>query len=113
MIINGKEYRNVPITFNVFCKLEEMGVSVTNIENQLFTAARAYAGICMKKPAAYVGNEIEQHVINGGKITDIVNVFSQELEKSDFFQAMARQTAEEAEETPETLLLEEVKTAEA
>lgn len=97
MIINGKEYKNIPITFNTFCKLEEMGVDIANIDSKLFTSARAYASLCMKKPAAYVGEEVEQHIINGGKINDIVEVFAKELEKSDFFQAMAKQTATETE----------------
>lgn len=101
MIINGKEYKNVPITFNTFCKLEDMGVDVANIDSKLFTSARAYAGLCMKKPAAYVGNEIEQHIINGGTINEIIEVFAKELEKSDFFQAMAKQTATETEATAE------------
>lgn len=101
MIINGKEYKNVPITFNTFCKLEEMGVDIKSIESKMFMSARAYAVLCMKKPAAIAGEEIEKHVINGGSINDIVEPFVKELEKSDFFQALAKQTAEATEEEAE------------
>ena len=101
MIINGKEYKNVPITFNVFCKLEEMGVNLHNIEDKLFSSAIAYAVLCMKKPAALAGEEIEKHIINGGSINDIIEVFAKELEKSGFFQAMAKQATEENSEAAE------------
>lgn len=101
MIINGKEYKNVPITFNTFCKLEEMGVDLKSIETKLFSSARAYAQLCMKKSAGAAGEEIEKHILNGGSINEIIEVFAKELEASDFFRALANQAAtgnEEAEE---------------
>jgi hypothetical protein len=101
MIINGKEYKNVPITFNTFCKLEEMGVDLKSIENKLFSSARAYAVLCMKKPMAIAGEEIEKHIINGGSINDIIEPFAKELEHSDFFQAMAKQATETSNEAAE------------
>lgn len=101
MIINGKEYKNVPIDFNAFCKLEEMGVDIRNIESKMFSSARAYAMLCMKKSALVAGQEIEQHVISGGSINEIIETFAKELEKSGFFQALAKQMAESATEETE------------
>ena len=97
MTINGKTYKNEPITFNTVCKLEEMGVSVTDMENHMMSAARAYAAICMRKPLPVAGREIEEHVLNGGALTDIITAFAEEVEKSGFFQKLA-----EASQTPET-----------
>ena len=95
MIINGKEYRNIPLDFNAVCKLEEMGVDITNVDEKVMTTARAYVALCMHKPVSIAGQEIEQHVMNGGTLNEIYDAFSAEVEKSGFFQALQKQ-AEEA-----------------
>lgn len=101
MKINGVEYKNVPITFNVLCQLESLGVSITDMESHLMSAARAYASICMKKSVDAVGEIIEQHVINGGSVKDIIAPFAEEVEKSDFFQKMLARAKDQQEEQTE------------
>lgn len=85
MKINGVEYKPVPVTFNLICELEDMGVSIANMESHILSTARAYAAVCMGKTLDEAGKIIEEHVINGGEIADIVNVLGDEVQKSGFF----------------------------
>lgn len=96
MIINNVEYKNVPMTFNAVCKLEEMGVSISDLENHVMSAARAYAALCMHKGLQTAGAEIEMHIMNGGTFADIMNPFAEEIEKSGFFQKLSETAAENA-----------------
>lgn len=98
MIINGVEYKNVPITFNTICQLEERGVNVSDMGAHMMSAVRAYAAICMRKSESDAGKEIEAHIVNGGELNDIIEPFSKEVEKSDFFQKLA---AKARTETPD------------
>lgn len=95
MKINGVEYRNVPLDFNAVCKLEDMGVDITSVDEKVMTTARAYAALCMRKPMGAAGEEIEKHVMNGGSLNEIYEAFAAEVEKSGFFRALQKQ-AEEA-----------------
>lgn len=101
MKINGNEYRNVPIDFNAVCKLEDMGVDISNIDGKIMTVARAYAALCMRKPLEAAGKEIEEHVQNGGTLNSIYEVFAAEVEKSGFFRALQKQTEEAAKDEVE------------
>lgn len=94
MKINGIEYKNAPIDFNAVCKLEDMGVDISNVDGKIMTVARAYAALCMHKPIEVAGKEIEKHVQNGGSLNTIYEVFAAEVEKSDFFRALQKQTDE-------------------
>lgn len=96
MKINGNEYKNAPIDFNAVCKLEDMGVDISNIDGKIMTVARAYAALCMHKPIEAAGKEIEKHVQDGGSLNEIYEVFAAEIEKSDFFRAL-RNRPEEAQ----------------
>lgn len=94
MKINGIEYRNIPLDFNAVCKLEDMGVDITNVDEKVMTTARAYVALCMHKPVSVAGQEIEQHVMNGGTLNEIYEAFAAEVEKSGFFQALQKQAEE-------------------
>lgn len=97
MKINGIEYKNVPLDFNAVCKLEEMGVDITNVDGMVMTAARAYAALCMRKPVSVAGQEIEKHVMSGGTLNEIYEAFGAEVEKSGFFQALQKQAEAQTE----------------
>jgi hypothetical protein len=97
MKINGIDYKNAPIDFNAVCKLEDMGVDISDIDGKVMTVARAYAALCMRKPLDAAGKEIEKHVQGGGTLNEIYEAFAAEVEKSDFFQALQKQAAEAVE----------------
>ena len=107
MILNGKEYRNAPLDFNAVCRLEEMGVNLNRMGDCPMTTARAYAALCMRKPLSMAGAEIEAHIIGGGSIHAILEAFSQEVEKSGFFQALAAKEEAETTEPQEERLTDE------
>lgn len=102
MKINGVEYKNVPIDFNAVCKLEDMGVDISNIDGKVITLARAYAALIMRKTPEQAGKEIEKHVQNGGTLNEIYEVFAAEIEKSDFFRALRKNPEEAANEEIES-----------
>lgn len=100
MTINGKYYKDVDMDFNTVCEMESMGVPITSIEGNVLSAARAYAAICMHKPLKAAGAEIEAHVLAGGSMKDIYEVFGRKVEESGFFRSL-RESAEEAEANPD------------
>lgn len=99
MTINGKFYKDAELDFNAVCEMENMGVSIQNIDDNIMSAARAYAAICMHRPLKIAGAEIEAHIINGGTLADILEPFNKKAEESGFFQALRRKA--EAEENQE------------
>lgn len=104
MIINGKFYKDAELDFNTVCEMENMGVSIQNIDDNIMSAARAYAAICMHKPLRIAGTEIEAHIINGGTLADILEPFNKKAEESGFFQALRRKAqAEESQEENKVL----------
>lgn len=92
--VNGKEYKAKEFSFNLVCDLEDMGVSLEQAENKPMSMVRAYFALCTGKGKEYAGKEMEQHLINGGTFDEIMNVMTDEMEKSDFFRNLNK-TAEE------------------
>lgn len=90
IVINGREYAAKPFDFNMICDLEDLGVSIEDIERKPVSIVRAYAGICMGKSAKESGIEIQEHLLNGGSFDDIMKVISKEMEESDFFATSGR-----------------------
>ena len=102
MTINGKFYREAELDFNTVCEMENMGVSIVNgIEDNIMSAARAYAAICMHKPLMLAGAEIEAHIVNGGALVDILEPFTKKANESGFFQALRKKAEEDQAEAQE------------
>ena len=111
MTINGKYYKDAELNFNTVCEMENMGVSIQSIDDNIMSAARAYAAICMRKPLNVAGAEIEAHIIGGGTLVDILEPFNKKAEESGFFQALRRKA--EAEEIQEENNVQEMKPVKA
>lgn len=101
MTINGKFYKDAELDFNAVCEMENMGVSIQNIDDNIMSAARAYAAICMRKPLRLAGAEIEAHIVNGGTLADILEPFNKKAEESGFFQALRKKAEEDQAEAQE------------
>lgn len=101
MTINGKFYKDAELDFNTVCEMENMGVSIQNIDDNIMSAARAYAAICMRKPLRLAGAEIEAHIVNGGTLADILEPFNKNAEESGFFQALRKKAEEDQAEAQE------------
>lgn len=101
MTINGKFYKDAELDFNTVCEMENMGVSIQNIDDNIMSAARAYAAICMHRPLKIAGAEIEAHIVNGGTLADILESFNKKAEESGFFQALRKKAEEDQAEAQE------------
>lgn len=91
--VNEKEYKAKAFDFNLMCDLEDMGLSISDMASKPMTAMRAYFALCTGKGKEYAGKEMEEHLIKGGTFDDVLNVMSEEMEKSDFFRSLIK-TAE-------------------
>lgn len=96
IVINGREYTAKPFDFNMICDLEDLGVSIEDIERKPVSIVRAYAGLCMGKTAKESGLEIQEHLLNGGSFDDIMKVISKEMEESDFFRNLGKSEKKKA-----------------
>lgn len=83
--INGKEYTGAKYSYNTACALEEYGVSVASLQKKPQSSARAYLAISGNMDLEDAGDEIEQHIINGGDVNDLFACLMSELDKSGFF----------------------------
>lgn len=89
MIINGKEYRLPKLSFNTMCRLEEMGVSLTELNKMPMATIRAFTALAVGSPEK-AGEELEQHLISGGELTDILDEIKTAVNESGFFQALGK-----------------------
>lgn len=89
MIINGKEYHLPKLSFNTMCRLEEMGVSLTELNKMPMATIRAFAALAIGS-IDKAGEELEKHLISGGELTDILDEIKTAVNESGFFQALGR-----------------------
>ena len=47
MKINGTEYTMPELNFNTMCKLEDMGVSLTEMDQKVLTTVRGFLALAM------------------------------------------------------------------
>lgn len=90
IIINGKKYEIRPIDFNAICALEDKGFSLQDAAKQSMKTIRALVALVMDCDIDKAGNEVEQHIANGGKFSDFA-VLIENLTESDFFRNISRQ----------------------
>lgn len=91
--VNGKEYKAKEFDFNLMCDLEDMGISIADVEKKPTVALRAYFALCTGKGKDFAGKEIGEHIVNGGSLEDVANVMTEAMENSDFFRSL-NETAE-------------------
>lgn len=99
--INGKRYEAREFDFNLICDLQDMGVNILDMNDMKKTSLltiRSYVALCMDSDPYFAGAEINEHIINGGDIEEITDVFQKMMNESSFFQALSKG---EEEENPE------------
>lgn len=94
--INGKVYFAKELDFEYLVMLDKNGVSVSNVTG--VAAINCFLAYCSGMDETRAAKEISQHVINGGKLGDVVEIYAKKLEESDFFRALMEQTTEPQEE---------------
>lgn len=107
--LNHKAYDVPELTFKHFTIMEEQGFSIIEAfqKGQMMLCAMGFVCAvvgCNREKAEHL---IEQHVLGGGKLQDIINAFSQAVNESDFFKKMLSMNEENAEMETEELETEE------
>lgn len=90
--INGKVYNAKPFDFNMICELEDRGISLEQAQQKPVSMVRAYFAICANSDNVYAGKEISEHIVNGGKLEDVMDIMATEMEVSDFFRSLSQNT---------------------
>lgn len=98
--INGRQYKAAAVDFNFICDLEDMGISIADFKSKPMAIARAYFALCANASKEVAGAELQAHMLKGGKLEELYDVLSKQIEESDFFRAL--NTAEEQEITENT-----------
>ena len=86
MKINGTEYTMPELNFNTMCKLEDMGVSLTEMDQKVLTTVRGFLALAMEK----AGMEIEQHLASGGSLDPLMESINKAVNESGFFRALSQ-----------------------
>ena len=93
-VVNEKEYKAKPFDFNMICDFEDLGLSINALATKPTVAIRAYIAICGNVTLEEAGKEISEHVVKGGNLNSVTEALNAEMEKSDFFLALAKTTEE-------------------
>lgn len=90
--LNNKEYEvDTKIDFGAICEMEEYGVDLMALANskQTFSQMRNITAYFTKLDLDEATEEINQHILNGGSINDLIVLFNI-IAESDFFQKMGK-----------------------
>ena len=90
MIINGKNYRIPELNFNTMCQLEDMGLSLTQMDKKVLGTVRAFLALAMNGDYERAGTEIEAHLVNGGELDGMMEEVNEAVQSSGFFQALLK-----------------------
>lgn len=103
IIVNGKAYPAIEVTFNALCDMDEMGVSIEDLDaKHIIRFLRAYVALCMGSTAEEAGTEIGQHVINGGNTEDLIKTMVEAFEEGGFFRTPKQEAETPSPENSET-----------
>lgn len=88
--INGKTYSLAPMNFNTICAIDELGISIDDYTKKQMAFVRAYLAVSTGLTTITVGEELESHIIGGGDFKEIFKAVGEEIDESDFFQAIKK-----------------------
>ena len=97
--VNGKTYTAKEFDFNFLCDLENMGLSLDDIDKKPMSMVRAYLAFSANISNDAAGKEIEGHLEKGGKFNDVVETMAAQMQDSGFFRSLNKETAPEKDET--------------
>ena len=93
VVINGKSYKVPEMDFNAVCELEERGVNILNLGENVKVASmvRGVAAWIMGTDLKTASAEIQGHIQNGGNIMDILDALNESADESGFFKQGQKQ----------------------
>lgn len=96
--VNGKAYFAKDLDFEFLVVLDKNGISTDKIAG--LAAVNCFLAYCGNITEEQASKEISAHMIAGGTLDSIVDVYSKCLQESDFFRAiLGRVESEQTEET--------------
>lgn len=98
--VNDVTYTAKPFDFDTVCELEDMGVTFERIDKMPMSLVRAYFAICAGVIKEQASELIQKHLMNGGKLDDISNAMTKEMEASDFFRSISENKEQKVAEAP-------------
>ena len=97
--LNKRVYEVKELNFEYLVMLDKNDVKVSNISG--IAAINCFVAYCGDMTEKQASDEISAHVVSGGRLEDIVDVYAKALEESGFFRALMEQTAERQENVEE------------
>ena len=86
--VNKVSYIAKPFDFDLICELEDMGVSFERIDKMPMSLIRGYFAVCAETTKEQAAQLIQNHLIHGGKLEDITEALTKEMNDSDFFHSL-------------------------
>ena len=90
MLINGKNYIMPELNFNTMCRLEEMGVALSDMDQKVLSTVRGFLALAIGGIWKKAGQELEAHLSKGGSLDQMLREINQAVENSGFFQGLAK-----------------------
>ena len=107
--LNGRAIRAAEVDFNYVSMLGENNISLNEIGRKQLPALRVYVAHCTGLDVETAGELINQHIINGGDIVDVMATFGKKCDESAFFRAISSKTEENLIESNEVKEVESEK----
>lgn len=89
--LNGTKYPQKEMDYNMLCDLEDMGISLGDMQSKSMSFIRAYISLCMGSDTKVAGREIQNHITSGKSLEEIMDVIKEGIEDSGFFQALNKE----------------------
>lgn len=93
MVINGKEYRIPELNFNTMCMLEDMGLSLVDMDKRVLSTVRGFLALAMDGDFEKAGEELENHLTYGGDLDGMMEEINKAVSESGFFRSLKQREA--------------------
>lgn len=107
--LNGRRIKAADVNFNFVALLGENNIALNEIGRKPIPSIRVYIAHCTGLDVDTAGEMINQHVIAGGNLNEIMTVFSKKCDESDFFRAISAKEEENLIESAEAVEVESEK----
>ena len=103
--VADKTLKAVDVDFNYVADLVDAGINPESVGTKGISALRIYVAACMAETyripidVREAGKLINEHIVAGGNLTELQNIFTKKCEESDFFRALAERAEEETAKT--------------
>lgn len=87
MTINGKTYETPSLNFSSMCRLEEMGLLISDLSSRPLGFLAGFVALAIGADLADGQAAIDEHLKNGGELDALTAELDQAVDNSVFFRA--------------------------